>query len=134
MSYALENLEISINKYLKTENTTQDLAQIQTILQEIHSEKEEIKKHITTQVFSIKKEKRIELFIQQYKCALIRLVNAVFNFKNTALPALAALAEIYLLVITDLLFFIENHFTRYFNLNEKIPNSYKYIMQTKCKQ
>ena len=59
MSYALENLEISINKYLKTENTTQDLAQIQTILQEIHSEKEEIKKHITTQVFSIKKEKRI---------------------------------------------------------------------------
>lgn len=132
MSYALERLEKSINQHVITQTTTHDTQQIQIILAEINFEKEEIKKHIQTEVFSFKKDKRLELFIQQYQCALIRLANDVFNAKNKEVTTFNRLSENYLQVITELLFFIENHFTRYFNLDEKIPDSYRFIMQAKC--
>lgn len=61
------------------------------------------------------------------------MANDVFNTKNCVIPASNNLKENYLQVITELLSFIENHFTRYFNLDEKIPDSYKFIMPAKCK-
>jgi ferric iron reductase protein FhuF len=36
--------------------------------------------------------------------------------------------------VEELLTFIEHHFARYFNIDEKIPNSYKLLMQTEFAQ
>ena len=134
MRYVLERLELSFDQHVKYQNQIPDHEQTQIILGEINAEKEMIKSYLKQEVFTFQEEKRLELFVQQYQSALIRLANEVFNFNNKDLPALNALAENYLQAITDLLFFIENYFTRYFNLNEQIPDSYKYIMQAKCKQ
>ena len=118
MRYALERLELSFDQHVKNQNQIPDHEQTKIILAEINAEKETIKSYLKQEVFTFQEEKCLELFVQQYQNALIRLANEVFSFNNKDLPALNALAENYLQAITDLLFFIENYFTRYFNLNE----------------
>ena len=118
MRYVLERLELSFDQHVKNQNQIPDHEQTQIILGEINAEKEMIKSYLKQEVFTFQEEKRLELFVQQYQSALIRLANEVFNFNNKDLPALNALAENYLQAITDLLFFIENYFTRYFNLTQ----------------
>jgi hypothetical protein len=105
----------------------------------ITAEKNIVRSMLLEEVFSCTAEKSVELLIQQNQAALINLADDLVQSINSIEPFHIGLANekvsiftVYhhiLQCIEELLTFIEKHFNRYFNRDEKIPQSYKLLMQ-----
>lgn len=102
------------------------------------TENKRIKRAFMKEVFSLKKEKYIETYIQQHQQELIRLTDHLLKYfppqearsiyENISDDeTLLNLYRIIYHYLEGLLAYIEKHFSRYFNLKAKIPDSYKII-------
>ncbi|MBS1489712.1 MAG: hypothetical protein JSS93_04230 [Bacteroidetes bacterium] len=129
MKYEFDTLEILIGN-IKNENQ-------QKLFSDISHETERIKKAFIRQAFSLDCDKKIELYIQRHQTLLIELVDKHLNnfFPNwqqnrAILDHENSVENINILVhqkLEELLSFIEKHFSRYFDLSSKIPDSYRSI-------
>lgn len=98
-----------------------------------------IKKAFIDEVFSLKKDRHIEKYIQQHQTAIIRCtdnllkyfkpkeVNEIYKIDGT--PHITNLYKHIYCNLEDLLSYIESYFSKYFNLEDKIPDSYRSIAQ-----
>lgn len=101
--------------------------QIRIALSKIAEEKEKQQLLIKTHVFGLTEERQIELFLKQYQNALTNLLDkALQNFKyfsaNTS--ALKELANEIIICLNELLSFIEDRFSTYIALDERVPITY----------
>jgi len=91
----------------------------------VKHEVERIKRAFIKESFSLKKDKHIEVYIQHHQNAIIHLWDSVpGNHENSK----SACKEAILFVhnkLGELLSFVEKHFSRYFDLSAKIPESYR---------
>lgn len=110
----------------------------------IEQEIERIKKSFTNHLFQIENESRIELFIQHHQAHIIRLANKVataidkdesMNLKDiTPGHTKLNLCKVLLGSFEDLLNYIETHFTKYFDQDQLIPDSYANISRKEFKE
>ncbi|MEC7753716.1 MAG: hypothetical protein VYB44_06775 [Bacteroidota bacterium] len=89
------------------------------------------------EAFSLKKEKHIEVYIQQHQMELIRLTDHLLSYiseeekrKVYDISGEENLNNLYKSVyvcLEELITYIEKYFSKYFNQEAKIPNSYNII-------
>jgi hypothetical protein len=94
------------------------------------SEIENIARYLLRRSVKLKKEKEIELLVQQYQGNIILFLDKVFIYKssNTS-PLYLQLFESILQQLDELLTHIEQRYTRYFNQEEKVPDCYLNLIQ-----
>lgn len=144
MKYALENIEALIHTGLNPETIKLKQPAIELLsgyIISISEEKIKIRAALIEEVFSLKKERAVELLIQRYQSALINLADDIIHSIRMIEAFQPVLPQEELSIITvyhhvlkcleDLLTFIEKHFNRYFNIDERIPENYKLLMQSK---
>lgn len=144
MKYALENIETWIQAELNPDVVKFKQPAVEMLshyLIKITEQKSLVRSVLIEEVFSCKKEKSVEVLIQRYQSALINLADDTIQAIRVIEAYQPALLEEELSVITvyrhivkcleELLTFIEKHFNRYFNIDEKIPENYKLLMQSK---
>jgi hypothetical protein len=122
------------NKDLSPSTIISDFVKKKNLVQ---SESERIKKNLRTQVFEIENESRIELFIQAHQSHIIRLANKVAKEIDKShvadLSSISAgytklnLCKIILKTFEELLTYIETHFSKYFDQDQIIPDTYALI-------
>ncbi|HPH46081.1 MAG TPA: hypothetical protein PLJ60_11735 [Chryseolinea sp.] len=103
----------------------------------IHSEAERIRKVMRNKVFEIENESRVELYIQQHQINIIKLANKVAkeidkshaaDLSNiSARQTKLNLCKILLRTFEELLTYIETHFSKYFDQDQIIPDTYALI-------
>ncbi|NOS55989.1 MAG: hypothetical protein HOP37_07005 [Cyclobacteriaceae bacterium] len=103
----------------------------------IEQEVERLKKSFVEQLFQVENESRFELFIQHHHAHIIRLANKVSTVLDKeeslnlnrigAEPTRLNLCKVLLQAFENLLNYIEAHFTKYFDQDQKIPDTYAHI-------
>ncbi len=100
-------------------------------------ETERIKRAFIDEVFSLKRDKQIEKYIQQHQSVIIRCtdnllkyfsptdLNSIYSYDSS--PTLVNLYKHIYCNLEELLSYIESYFSKYFNLEDKIPDSYLFI-------
>jgi hypothetical protein len=99
------------------------------------TESSKIKMNLFKSVFELKKDQLIEIYIHRHHKHLIFLADNLHEFLNSnrqtsdkqtiISDSIIKSWETVYHIIDDLLLFIENHFSKYINLNEKIPERLK---------
>lgn len=128
--YTLEWLDLLITVTLNPSKTdvakiTED--QIQSILSKVSEENDNLQSVLKNQVFSITKEKQIELLIKQYHSALIILLDQACENEKQNSSKNNLLDEVNRSVISclnEFLSFIEVRFSTYLSLSERVPLTY----------
>ena len=124
MDYELEKWDRFISNILHPSHL-QNLS-IPSVIQQSEALRDSLRQQMMLQVFSLTKEKATELFVQQHQAVLIRLLDEVHNHLQhacidaQAIPLYKAISE----QLGFVLDFIENYFSKYFNLDERVPASY----------
>lgn len=127
MDYELEKWDRFISSILHPASNTQlDQERIRLILEQSENKRDSVRQQMMQQVFSLTKEKATELFVQQHQAVLIRLLDEVHNhLQDVRLePQVAALLKNISEHLGFVLDFIENYFSKYFNLDERVPATY----------
>jgi hypothetical protein len=98
-------------------------------------EKENIRRYLLKKSLHIKTEKEFELLIQQYQAEIIQLLDVAFKGKleNLSEPH-GRLYDVILKDLEEILTHIENRYTKYFSLEEKVPASYFQASQPDLKR
>jgi hypothetical protein len=104
------------------------------ILHESAEESEKIKKEIVAAVFSLHKEKEIELFISNYQSELTSFLDSLFSNKKNGDPQQEKFYESFYKNILQLLQFIEERFSKYFDTSQKIPAIYLSLCKEEIKK
>jgi hypothetical protein len=137
--YQLETLErlISIDFSPGKINAQLPKEKFRQVAEVFSLETERVKKALIHEVFTLDDDKRIELYIQHHQRLLIQLTDQLVRYfpedeKQNLLSLTTENSRINLyrgfyVRLEELLSFIEKHFSRYFDLNIKIPDSYQYI-------
>jgi hypothetical protein len=135
MAHALEKWERLISSTLLPENIRKlSLAgeHLRSLTEESAAGRDKVRKQMIRHAFTFGSEKAMELFVQQHQAVLIRLLDKVYAYETKKdLPALHK--QLYTTVrghLELLLDFIEHYFSKYFNLEEKVPLSYLIIIRT----
>ncbi len=110
----------------------------------IEQEVERIKKSFTNHFFEIENESRMELFIQRHQAHIIRLADkvamALDKKDSLSIKQISSghtkpnLCKVLLQAFEDLLNYIEVHFTKYFDQDQKIPDAYAFISITEFQE
>ncbi len=129
MSYALERWDRLISITLHPDNLPNFSTNPETIkllLDQSETERDKVRKQMIKQAFSVSKEKAMEVFVQHNQSVLIRLLDKVHHYKQ--IPDLnSSVIRMYETIGQHLEFildFIEHYFSKYFNLDERVPASY----------
>jgi hypothetical protein len=103
---------------------------------EAAAQKQAIREHLMEDTFGIRKEKALELCIAIYQSSLIELADTLAGYQKqvSKKDKMAAVYQDILFIVESMLTFIERHFTKYFNLDAKIPDSYLYVEQNEIKK
>ncbi len=140
MKYELEVLDALIHHDLAPDNLKNhplSNQQFEKWCTKVQSEVNRIKLLFKNKLFSIKREKQFEQYIQCHQQELIRLTDHLLQYisPEEALKIYSTSDEInpvnlYKIIyvqLEDLLTYIEKHFSQYFSLKAKIPRSYMII-------
>lgn len=136
MKYELAFIEILVRKEIFTELKNQSLGQSKNTLLIFDDEIRRIKIEWRNHVFSATDERSIERYIQDHQKVLIELTNHVLDqlgdnaekmYSNTADDNQFGLYRSIYKGLEDLLAFIEKYFSKYFDQESKVPDSYKWI-------
>jgi hypothetical protein len=137
--YQLDVLERLISTDFNPGNTNAQLAKerFNKATENFAAEIDRVKKALIHEVFTLDDDKRIELYIQHHQRLLIQLTDQLLNyFPENERPQLLSITKDssrinlyrgFYAKLEELLSFIEKHFSRYFDLNTKVPDSYRYI-------
>ncbi|HRI20482.1 MAG TPA: hypothetical protein PLA68_05990 [Panacibacter sp.] len=138
MKYVLEKVNTLINETIDPDKINMS-GSTEKNLQELSSfalsEKEDIKKNLISEAFTMNKQKQVKLFIENNQASLIQLSDISMGYVNSCNEKqkpkqTEALKRFYCSItehLTDLLFFIERNFKKYFNEDLQIPLLYKNI-------
>ncbi len=140
MKFELEFLDEFIKKECQKSKkspsnaTVPDFQKKQLLIEE---EVDRIKKSFTTHLLDAADESRFELFIQHHQAYIIQLANKVSTAidKEESLrlthispgPNRLNLCKLLLIGLEELLNHIENYFSKYFDQDQKIPDTYALI-------
>jgi|GEM_PF-1392256 len=129
MTYALETWDDRIRTILTPEQRAFYSANPETVEQLItqsQTDRDKVRRQMIRQAFRLSKEKAMELFVQQHQSVLIRLLDMVHQHQQ--IPDLDEVTlHLYRNIsshLEEVLQFIEQYFTKYFNLDERVPISY----------
>lgn len=128
MKYALETLDILITVTINPSKTNITLLSEEVINEFIvtaKENKESVRLLLMNDVFTRVNETELELLINQYQASIIRLLDTLFNFQRlTSTIPNARLYSAISSTLEELLGFIQQYFTKYFNLNQKASDNY----------
>lgn len=91
------------------------------------TESQKIQIQLKNEVFALRKKRQIRLLVRKYHSTLIFLLdNVIENRKNVTLcaPDLSNNIDTIISILDELLFFIENRFSTYLSLDERVPITY----------
>ncbi|MDX9880563.1 MAG: hypothetical protein RBS73_00765 [Prolixibacteraceae bacterium] len=111
--------------------------QINAIISQIATEKEQLKSVLKNQVFGLTKESQIELLIKKYHSTLIILLDEAFANKEKLPVKQGTVEQVYDHLITcldELLSFIEVRFSTYLSLDERVPATYLLVSKKELSQ
>ena len=99
-------------------------------------EKDIIKVQLMRGVFGINNERSLELYVQNCQQCLINLADEVTEYAGhfARKSRQAGLYQFMLLIVESLLTYIEQHCSRYFNIDAKVPDSYYKVEHTENKK
>lgn len=107
------------------------------------TETERIKKIFVRSAFVLTKEKKVERFIQYHQAALVHLIDRVVAAlppsemetitELTSEPDWINMLKLLYVQLEELLTYIEKHFTKYFSLASKTPESYRFMVHREIK-
>ncbi|SJZ67952.1 hypothetical protein SAMN04488128_1011166 [Chitinophaga eiseniae] len=127
--FSLEWFEVFISKTLLSANLNTaaiTASFIRESLRKAAAEKDRIRMDLLREMFSATNEEQMRVSVKRYQLLLIHLLDElhhqdVANGYNRLLRKLYSCIREYL---KELLMLIENHFSRYFDLEQKVPESY----------
>lgn len=130
MKYELEVLENLISRNSVGENIGISVSQrSQKVAETTEYEIERIKNAFKSVAFSNIDDKHIERHFQNHQQALIRLTDHIqSHLSGNDRSDVSILYQTVSSSLEDLLSFIEKHFSKYFDLTAKIPESYKRVI------
>ena len=147
MKYELGKIDSLIEKYLtptSPELERELMANAKKLQTEIQDEIKRIKKSFGEQMFNLKNDKQVERYIQRHQSSLIRLCDSIINqlppdnFKNKNKAAkIITLTDLRFYLYSQLeqiLTYIEEYFSKYFNQEEHIPSSYRIMGQMEFRE
>ncbi len=142
MNYELHILESLATELISNKkNGKQDLGpkQFGVYKKMIDSESYRIKNTFKKEVFSLKKDKYIEKYIQNHQRALIKLADRLFQklspsdimhiYGNGHAPTVVNIQKHLYRQLEEILSFIEFYFTKYFNQDDNLPERYRLMAQ-----
>ncbi|MEO6230413.1 MAG: hypothetical protein ABJB11_13660 [Ferruginibacter sp.] len=142
MTYALETIQTLVHvelnpAFLQLQKPGDDL--VTNAITKIIAEEAKIRSTLTQEIFRFTEENAAAYVIQQYQLSIINLLDDVSEYDKSidtllqhAPAAAASVIRVYTHLdksLRSLLAFLEKNFRRYFNLDERIPGSYKLMMQ-----
>lgn len=140
MDHAIERLHhlIHVILYQGQVDTWSD-QEINKWLDLVRREKEYVKIFLRRKSLSVRKERELELLVQQYQAEIVLLLDTVYGRKTKqSLVSTNQFLDCLLKELEELLSLIEHRYSRYFNLNEKVPAIYLQVTQKelrhRCKQ
>ncbi|MCU7550389.1 hypothetical protein OCK74_14810 [Chitinophagaceae bacterium LB-8] len=136
MKNSLEKLYYLINVRINPVNTEGIDASCRFLdiwINETISETESIRTYLLKKSVDIENEQSLVLLIYQCESALIRLLDKVFSYMDPASP-LNGMYDTILKRLEKLLHFIECHYPKYFNKEEKVPDHLLHATQALIKK
>lgn len=127
MRYELEALDSLIKIIINPNGNHDDIVGDRIYETTVNSEFERIKLAFTKEVFSLKKDKFIEVYIQHHQEAIIRLLDKLTSSANDRGQKPKISIQLIQQQLEELLSFVEKHFSRYFDLSAKIPEGYRVL-------
>ncbi|WMN06891.1 hypothetical protein QYS48_34130 [Marivirga arenosa] len=134
MRYELDLFDYIVSEYFKNEKQQLSKLEFHEWKQNLLKEEERLRQSLMKMIFVNQEDKAIERQIQFYQHKLILISKEVVN-KIEYLPIpyeriikkddyRSQLGHVFLKILSDLLTFIENHFTKYFNQDSVVPTTY----------
>ena len=131
MKYALERIDNIVLRILHPSKITASnptVKEIQAIYTFAAAEHDHIIDQLKNEFFSIQEEKQLELYVQRYQSSSIHLADTLVQYIDGVKESrFQKLYKVLLAILERLLSFIENYFSRYFDLDAKIPESYRIL-------
>lgn len=131
MKYALERVDNLVLRTLhpsKIATGKLTVTEIKEIYAFTAAEHDYIIDQLKKDFFSLKEEKQLELYVQRYQSSIIHLADKLVHYIDEVNDAsIQKLYKDLLNILESLLVFIENYFSKYFDLNAKIPESYRML-------
>src|SRR5689334_10652529 len=97
---------------------------LKEIIESTSADIESIKKHLVVVLFNDQKQSEIEALVQSYQSLIIRLLNDLFGYQLHYRESNSNLNILYDSVcdlLANVLTYIETYFSRYFDVDEEIP-------------
>ncbi|MFO8234725.1 MAG: hypothetical protein R6U04_04880 [Bacteroidales bacterium] len=142
MKYELDILESIIQDTINSQGKINK--QPNAYYQSVNEYFERIETTFIREVFSLKNDQYIELYIQNHQAALIRLSDKVFQnlyrpgseniYTISVDSTILNLQKLIYQQIENLLSFMKSYFTKYFNHNDKIPEQYRLVAQRELRE
>lgn len=135
MKYALETLDILITETInpsKISIASLSGGEIDSYITTANEYKESSRLLLMDEAFSRVTETEIELLINQYQLAIIRLLDTSYKYQQITSPSETPNARLYSsisIALKELLEFVEQHFSNYFNLDQKAPDNYLFVVK-----
>ncbi|SDF61741.1 hypothetical protein SAMN04487996_111288 [Dyadobacter soli] len=129
-NYSLEWLDFIINVTLniaKTEIDTLSDKQLQTIVAKADEEKERHVKFLKQQGFQLDSRRKMQLLVGQYHASLVMLLDQAYENASRISPThqrLQTALESISGCLDELLGFVEDRFSDFLSLDERVPASY----------
>ena len=131
MKYALERIDNLVLRTLHPTRITDSnptVKEIQAIYTFAAADHDCIIDQLKNEFFSIQKEKQLELYVQRYQSSIIHLADILVQYIDEVKESrFQKLYKDLLGLLESLLSFIEDYFSRYFDLDAKIPESYRIL-------
>lgn len=137
--FSLEWFELFISKTLLSANLNHAAITanfVRDSIQKATEEKDRIRLELLREMFTASNEEGMRISVQRYQLLLIHLLDELHNqeMKDTGNRLFRKLCYYLRECLKELLALIENHFTRYFDLEQKVPESYLSICRKEISQ
>jgi len=97
------------------------------ISETVLKESQRVQVRIKNEIFALTKKRQIRLLVRKYHSTLIFLLDTLVEnhkSKDFRMPGLSQIAELIIKVLDELLSFLENRFSMYLSLDERVPVTY----------
>lgn len=128
--YPLEWLDSLILEKFNPKKTNFDKlsdTDLASISENVIDETQKIQIQIKNEIFSLRRKRQIRLLVRKYHSTLIFLLDTIVeNQKNESfkVPKFSKIIDTVISSLDELLFFVENRYSYYLNLDEKVPVTY----------
>lgn len=135
MKYALGTLDILITETIipsKISIAALSGEEIDSYITAANEYKESSRLLLMDEAFTRVTETELKLLIDQYQLAVVRLLDRLHNYQQIISSSTTPNARLYSsisIALEELLEFVEQHFSKYFNLNQKAPDKYLFVVK-----